>query len=68
VEHIHPYNNYPKEIGGRILSKWKDYRELFGFEADVYKNLRLKGYTEEQISSKIKERANLIDEIWRKKQ
>lgn len=57
--------NFPKDLAAKVLPRWKTYRETFGFESDLYKELKLAGLDEERIRTKLIERRKLISELWK---
>lgn len=61
-----PYRNFPKEAAKIILPKWKEYRDTFGLEGDLYVKLVREGLSEDAIQRKISERRELIKELWQK--
>lgn len=60
-----PYRNFPKEEAN-ILLRWKEYRDTFGLEGDLYVKLIREGLSEDKIQRKISERRELIKELWQK--
>ncbi len=60
------YRNFPKEVAAKILPKWKEYRELFGFEADIAKKLESEGLSSSDIEKALLDRRQLIDGLWNK--
>lgn len=60
-----PYSHgLPKEVLNKIVTKWGEYRSLFGLEADLYTKFKAEGIKEQEINSKLEKRNNDVDSIW----
>ena len=60
-----PYSHgLSKEVLNKIVTKWGEYRSLFGLEADLYTKYKAEGIKEEEINSKLVERSNNVDILW----
>jgi hypothetical protein len=68
-----PYKMYPQKVRDKILSAWKDYRELFGFSINVERKLRKeleessfsKELIDEEVDKELDKRKEDIDKVWR---
>lgn len=60
-----PYSHgLSKEVLNKIVTKWDEYRSLFGLEADLYLKYKTEGINEEEINSRLETRKNDVDTIW----
>ena len=61
------YSPMPKDTTGRMLARWRRYREIIGLEGELYFNMRQSGKSSEEIETVVREhreaRASLLEDF-----